>query len=163
MSAVDTRPQFPPTRKTPVTDEYHGVKVVDDYRWLEDFGDPAVRSWNDEQNRYTRAVLDAIPARESIYRRLEELYTATSSDYFALKYRGDTLFAIKSQPPKEQPYLVTLKSADDPGSEHVILDPNQLNPSGTTTIDFYEPSLDGRLVAVSLSEKGSEEGTLHVY
>ncbi|MDQ5851790.1 MAG: prolyl oligopeptidase family serine peptidase [Chloroflexota bacterium] len=163
MAAVATSPQVPPTRKTPVTDEYHGVTVVDDYRWLEDFSDSAVRSWNDEQNRYTRAVLDAIPARESIYGRLEELYTATSADYFALKYRGGTLFAIKSQPPKEQPYLVTLKSADDPGSEHVILDPNQLNPSGTTTIDFYEPSLDGRLVAVSLSEKGSEEGTLHVY
>ena len=163
MPASGTRAPFPPTPKRPVIDEYHGVKVIDDYRWLENFDDPAVRSWNDEQNRYTRATLDSITARESIYHRLKELYTTTSADYFALQYRGGTLFAIKSQPPKEQPYLVTLQSADDPRSEHVILDPNQLDPNGTTTIDFYVPSLDRRFVAVSLSEQGSEEGTLHVY
>ncbi len=163
MSTVESKSHVPTTPKRPVSDEYHGVTVVDDYRWLENFSDPAVRSWNDEQNRYTRGVLDAIPAREPIYQRLKELYIAASSDYYALAYRGGTLFAIKLQPPKEQPYLVTLKSADDLSSERVILDPNQLDPGGTTTIDFYEPSLDGRLVAVSLSEKGSEEGTLHVY
>ncbi|MGH2592253.1 MAG: prolyl oligopeptidase family serine peptidase [Anaerolineae bacterium] len=163
MPASRTSAPFPPTPKRPVIDEHHGVKVIDDYRWLESFDDPAVRSWNDEQNRYTRATLDAITARESIYHHLKDLYTTTSADYFALEYRGDTLFAIKSQPPKEQPYLVTLQSADDPGSERVILDPNQLDPNGTTTIDFYVPSLDGRFVAVSLSERGSEEGTLHVY
>ena len=56
-----------------------------------------------------------------------------------------------------------MSSADDPGSEKVIVDPNQLDPKGTTAIDFYVPSLDGRLVAVSLSEGGSEEGTVHVY
>src|SRR5947199_5781810 len=56
-----------------------------------------------------------------------------------------------------------LKAPDDLASEQVILDLNMLNPKGTTAIDFYIPSLDGRLVAVSLSQGGSEEGTVHVY
>lgn len=162
MSILVTQPEIPSTPRIPVTDEYHGVQVIDEYRWLENT-DASVRRWIDEQNHYTRSVLDAIPAREPIYRRLKELYTTTSSDYFALKFQNGTLFALKSQPPKEQAYLVTLRSADDLSSEQIVVDPNQINPDGTTTIDWYVPSLDGRLVAVSLSEKGSEEGTLHIY
>jgi prolyl oligopeptidase len=160
---MEENTEFPSTNKSPVTDEYHGVQVTDDYRWLENAEDAAVRRWIDQQNQYTRTVLDAIPAREPIYRRLKELYTDTSSDYFALRFRDRTLFALKSQPPNEQAYLVTLRSADDLSSEQVVVDPNQINSDGTTTIDWYVPSLDGRLVAVSLSEKGSEEGTLHIY
>src|SRR5918997_3662404 len=102
MSASNKQ-AFPATPKQPVTDTYHGTTVVDEYRWLEDATDPAVRDWTAAQNRYTRAVLDAIPARTAIYQRLHELYTASSADYSALTKRGDTLFAIKFQPPKEQP------------------------------------------------------------
>ncbi|MBA3945563.1 MAG: S9 family peptidase [Herpetosiphonaceae bacterium] len=154
---------FPPTSKRPVTDTYHGSTVVDEYRWLEDADDPAVREWTAAQNRYTRTVLDAIPARASVHQHLHELYTASSADYYVLTKRGTTLFAIKFQPPKEQPLLVTLQSMDDLASERVILDPAALDPSGNTTIDFYVPSRDGSIVAVSLSENGSEEGTLHLY
>jgi prolyl oligopeptidase len=162
MSASNKQ-AFPATSKQPVTDTYHGATVVDEYRWLEHADDPVVCEWTAAQNRYTRAVLDAIPSRAAIYQRLHELYTASSADYDALTKRGETLFAIKFQPPKEQPLLVTLQSVDDLGSERVILDPTALDPSGTTTIDFYVPSRDGSIVAVSLSEKGSEEGTLHLY
>lgn len=153
----------PPTPKKPVTDISHGTKVIDDYRWLESGADPAVRQWTASQNRYTRSLLDSFPALPAIRKRLEKLYGATSPDYQALRFRGGLLFALKSQPPKEQPFLIALKSADDLGSEKVIVDPNRLNPKGTTTIDFYVPSLDGRRVAVSLSEGGSEEGSVHVY
>ena len=73
------------------------------------------------------------------------------------------MFALKLQPPKNQPFLITLASAEKPGSERTIVDPNQLNAKGTTAIDFFVPSRDGRLVAVSLSEGGSEDGTVHVY
>lgn len=153
---------LPATPKQPVTDEYHGVKVIDDYRWLENAADPAVRRWTEAQNRHTRAVLDQFPAMEALRKRVKELMSHPSPSYFSLKYEGGVLFALKSQPPKEQPFLITLKSPDDPASEHVVLDPNQRNTKGMTTIDFYVPSHDGRLVAVSLSEGGSEEGTVYV-
>ncbi len=153
----------PPTPARPVTDTYHGLAVTDPYRWLENADDPEVRAWNAEQNRYTRAWLDRLPGRPSLYARLKDLYTATSSDYYALEYRAGTLFALKWQPPKEQPLLVALASPDDPAAERVVVDPNLLDPSGHTAIDFYSASLDGRYVAVSLSQAGSEAGTVHVF
>src|SRR5919202_3201152 len=67
---------IPTTATHPVTDTYHGTTVVDAYRWLEDATDPAVRDWTVAQNRYTRTVLDAIPARSAIAQRLHALYTA---------------------------------------------------------------------------------------
>lgn len=153
----------PDTPRKPVVDEYHGVKVSDDYRWLENWDDPAVRAWSDAQNNRTRTYLDALAVREPLRKWLREVANTTSVSYFAIRLPRDVFFAMKVQPPKNQPFLINFKSLDDPAPEHVILDPNQLNPKGTTAIDFYAPSQDGRLVAVSLSEGGSEEGTVHVY
>lgn len=154
--------QFPATPKKAVTDEYHGVKVIDEYRWLEDLTDPAVRRWVGEQNEFSRAALERIPARAAIADRLKDLYADRPAIYYNF-YQRRLFFAMKSQPGKNQPLLVMLKSPDDLSSERVILDPNVLNPRGTTAIDFYVPSLDGRFVAVSLSDNGSEDGSAHVY
>jgi prolyl oligopeptidase len=156
-------PPLPETPQKPVTDEYHGTKVTDPYRWLEDGADVAVKKWAEAENRHTRAFLDQLPGLDAIRKRLKDLNGATSPDYVALQERGGKLFALKVQPPKNQPFLITLASADKPETEQVIVDPNKLNPKGTTAIDFYVPSLDGKLVAVSLSEGGTEEGTVHVY
>ncbi len=151
------------TPKRPAVDEYHGVSVVDDFRWLEDLTDPEVRDWSDNQNGHARGVLDAVPARELIQRRLTALYSSTSADYLEVQFQGDRFFALKFQPPKQQKYLITLKAVDDVSSENMIVDPNKLDRQGTMAIDWYTPSRDGRLVAVSLSRGGSEEGTLHIY
>ncbi|HEV2690769.1 MAG TPA: prolyl oligopeptidase family serine peptidase [Bryobacteraceae bacterium] len=155
--------QPPTTPKKPVVDTYHGVQVTDDYRWLENYSDPAVRSWSDAQNRYARKYLDSLPQHARLIEDLKHLYSRPSPSYFALQARPGVLFAMKIQPPREQPMLVTLKSADEPGSERVLLDPNKLDPSGGTEIDFFVPSLDGKFVAVSLSKGGSESGDVHVY
>jgi prolyl oligopeptidase len=146
-----------------VTDSYHGVRVVDNYRWLENGDDAAVQKWTKGQNKVTRAVLDRSPALKPLRKRLRALMTAPAPSYSGLQLRGGTLFALKKHPPREQPFLVTLKSADDPDSARVILDPNKIDSKGKTTIDFYAPSPDGKRVAVSLSEGGSEEGTVYVY
>ena len=83
--------------------------------------------------------------------------------HYDFEYRKQ-LFAMKSQPPKNQPLLVVLPPSAEVGAERVILDPNELDDGkGRTTIDFYKPSYDGRYVAVSLSENGSEQGTAYVY
>ena len=160
---VAAQPPLPDTPKKPVTDEYHGVKVVDNYRWLDNADDPLVKRWTEAQNKHTRAVLDEFPQMAALRKRVKELLAAPSATHYDLQYRGGRLFAMKSQPPKDQPFLITLKSADDPGSGRVIVDPNEINPKGTTALDFYVPSRDARLVAVSLSEGGTEEGNAYLF
>src|SRR5262245_42524391 len=83
--------------------------------------------------------------------------------YGGLEWRGGKLFATKFEPPKQQPFLIVLDSADDLASARVLVDPNQLDSRGTTAIDFFVPSTDGKRVAVSLSRGGSESGDVHVY
>ncbi len=158
----DRHPSFPPTERHPVTDEYYGTSVIDDYRWLDDLGNSEVRKWNDAQNAYTRSVLDKFPSWEPLYKRLNSLLADTSASYSSLTRRGK-LFAMKRQPPKNQRFLVVLPSYMDASTEKVIVDPNVLNPEGTTSIDWYVPSRDAKLVVVSLSEKGSEDGTAAIF
>lgn len=157
-------PEAPPaTEKKPVTDTYFGTAVRDDYRWLEDWNAPAVQAWSAAQNARARAVLDRLPHFEAIRERVAAIARFRSSEYGSLVGRGGLLFALKTEPPKQQPFLVTLRSVEEPASEKVVVDPNALDPKGGTAIDFFVPSLDGRLVAVSLSEGGSEAGTVSVW
>ena len=94
---------YPPTARQPVTNTYFGTAVEDNYQWLESFEDPAVKSWNAAQNRVSRAYLDQLPDRPAIAARLKELYAATSASYSGLMPRPGVLFALKSQPPAQQP------------------------------------------------------------
>jgi prolyl oligopeptidase len=160
LPAIEPPPQTP---KKPHSDEYHGVTVEDPFQWLENDDDPQVKTWSDTQSQRTRAHLDKLPDRAAIEKQLTEWYAKTSPSYFSLVSRPGILFAMKFQPPKQQPLLVTLVSPDDLKSEKVVLDPNVLDAKGTTAIDWFVPSLDGKHVAVSLSKGGSEDGTLHFY
>jgi prolyl oligopeptidase len=154
---------LPTTPKHPVENTYHGVKIVEDYRWLEDSASPQVQSWSDAQNAVTREFLDSYPARGAILERVNALTQSISPLYYDLRQRGPRLFAMKDSPPRQQPLLIAMTSARDTSAERVILDPNQLDPSGETAIDFCVPSLDGSKVAVSLSKGGTESGTVYVY
>lgn len=161
--AASAAPAPPETPKRPVVDEYHGTKVTDDYRWLEDGNSAEVKAWGVAENAYARGYLDALPDREALRARVTALLGGSSADRSSLTYRGGLLFALEDRPPKQQSFIVVLKSADDTASERVIVDPNVIDPSGKTSIDFFVPSLDGKLLAVSLSQGGSESGTVHVY
>ena len=160
LFAIEPAPQAP---KKPVSNEYPGMIVEDPYQWLENDDAPQVKAWSDAQNQRTRDYLDKLSDRVAIEKQLKEWYAKTSPNYFSLVSRPGLLFAMKFQPPKQQPLLVTLHSADDLKSEKVVLDPNVLDTKGTTAIDWFVPSLDGERVAVSLSKGGSEDGTLHFY
>ena len=166
---------YPATAMRPVTDTFKGTggsrKVVDDYRWLESLSDRAVKDWVEQQNTATRHTLDALPSRDAIRDELKQLIGNAPVTRYGFEWvggnAGGKLFALKRQPPKNQPMLVVL---DGPAafdqqvdSERIVLDPNQRNDKGTTAIDWYVPSRDGRMVAVSLSDNGSEQGTLHIF
>jgi hypothetical protein len=70
-----------------------------------------------------RETLDAVPQRSAFYEQLQKIYGEASPEYYALQVRAGQVFAIKKQPPLQQPMLVALTSVDDPASERVILDP----------------------------------------
>ena len=156
-------PQPPATPRRPVTDEYQGVKITDDYRWLENWDDPEVKQWSAAQNARSREYLDHLPARPAIQQMLKQALSASSAAYYDLQFRGGTLFAMKYQPPQQQPMLVALPSADDPAGAKVVFNPNASSAKGSTAVDFYVPSLDGKFVAAALSENGSEDSSAHVF
>jgi prolyl oligopeptidase len=154
---TDTTLRYPDTPRERVIETYHGVAVPDDYRWLENARDPAVQEWTAKENALTRRVLDALPQRPELESQFRQLYGQSPVRYGSFTDRG-LFFAMKRKPPLNQPMLVAMKSPGDVKSERVLLDPNRLDAKGTTAIDFYVPSLDGRYVAVATSQGGSEDG-----
>ncbi len=162
-SPPEAAPAPPDSPSRPVTDRYFDVEVTDGFRWLEDWTDPAVKTWSEGQNGFARFVLDGLPGVAALRERVRAIAQFPSPGYSSIVRRGKTLFAIKNQPPKQQSFLVALPSAEDPAGERTLVDPNALDSKGGVAIDWFVPSFDGRLVAVSLSEGGSEAGNLRVY
>jgi prolyl oligopeptidase len=154
---------YPATAKRPVSDQYHGVTVVDDYRWLAEQNSPEVRAWVDAQNAVTRSYLDGMRLRNAVEKRVQELLEIQAVSYSSLIRRGPAIFALKFQPPANQPLLVRLASPLSSEGENVVLDLNALDSTGATAIDWYVPSAEGKLVAVCLSKGGSEDGSAHVF
>jgi prolyl oligopeptidase len=153
----------PTTKKEKVEDTYHGTKVVEEYRWLEDAKNPAVKAWSEAQNKYAQEFLTRLPGLDKIKARLKDILGAKRVSHASLQVRGERVFALKRQPPKEQPFLVVLPGIDQPDKARVILDTMDLDKKGTTAIDWYVASPDGKIVAMSLSKVGSEAGDLHLY
>ena len=156
-------PGAPVTAAAPVVDVYHGVSVTDPYRWLENGTDPKVEAWSAAQNDRTRAYLDRLPERRALFDRILSLTDAASPAYHDLHEAGGHLFALAVQPPKQQPLVVVMDPEGDPATTRAVIDPNAIDSTGQTEIDWYVPSPDGRLAAASLSRNGSEDGTVHVF
>jgi prolyl oligopeptidase len=156
---VDTpSPEPPATRREPIVEILHGVRVEDPYRWLEDGDDPEVQSWTREQGRHTRERLEAVPGRDALRRRLAALL-AVGSISPPSPHRG-RYFYLKRSGTQEQPVLYVREGLR--GADRVLLDPARLSSDGASALDWFYPSPDGRLVAYGLSEGGSEQSTLRV-
>jgi prolyl oligopeptidase len=153
----------PPTAKNPVGDTYHGTTVSDDYRWLEDGTSKIVRDWSDAQNSHARATLDALPGVAPLRAALTKIMAAKTTTHAGLAVRATGVFALRRQPPKQQPFLVLMPAANKPAEARILLDPNTLDTAGTTAIDWFVPSPDGKLVAVSISKGGSEAGDVSIF
>ena len=156
-------PAYPDSPRRPVQETFHGTTAGEDYRWLEQTDSKEVGAWIAAQNTLTRQVIDALPRRKAIKQELLRMVGSGRASRQGFDFVGGKLFALKRQPPKNQEILVAMNPNADLGSEHVVLDPNRLDRRGTTAIDWFKASHDGKLVAVSLSKNGSEDGTLHLY
>ena len=155
--------QAPRAPRRPVTETHHGVEVVDPYRWLEDSRSPEVKAWTEAQGAAARAYLEGLPGAKEIREQVKAIVLARSPSWFSLIERKGAFFAMKSDPARQQPVLVWMGSPDDLARERVLLDPSVLDPTGKTNVDWFVPSPDGKKVAVSLSQGGTESGDLQVF
>ncbi len=157
-SATMSLPKAPATKQQPVTDDYHGHKIVDDYRWLEDGGTPETQQWVAAQLAYTRSVLDKLPGRDQLHTRLEQLLQI--GNLGGTEVGGEYYFHARREGAQNQPVLYVRKHID--GKDEVLVDVNALAKDGTIALDWWVPSHDGKYVAYGTSAGGSEISTLHI-
>lgn len=148
---------YPATKRIEHVDTYHGVRVPDPYRWLENPDSADTRSWIQAQNALAQPYLEAIPAREHIKRRMTQLWNYERYD-IPLK-RGDRYFYLRNDGLQNQSVLYVTERLN--GEPRVLLDPNKLSKDATVALGEFVPSPDGRLVAYSLSDGGTDWRSWH--
>jgi prolyl oligopeptidase len=151
-------PSYPVTPTSDAVETLHGETIPDPYRWLEDGESPGTQEWTAAQNALTRSHLDAVPGREDLHRRLDELL-AIGAIGVPTPARG-RYFYQRRDGRQNQPVLYERQGVR--GEDRTAIDPNALDSAGTVALDWYYPSDDGRLLAYGLSENGSEQSVLHV-
>ena len=149
---------YPKTTQLEVVDDYHGIKVADPFRWLEDLDSPQTRKWVEAQNRLTFAYLAKLPMRKYFAHRLRELW---NYERFSTPFsRGGRIFYFYNPGLKPQSVLYVTEDVHKPG--RVLLDPNLLSKDGTVAVSRVVPSFDGSYLAYSTSEAGSDWQTWRV-
>jgi prolyl oligopeptidase len=159
-TAGDMPLAYPNTKRVDQVDVYHGVKVPDPYRWLETDvrTSKEVADWVAAENKVTEAYLEAIPQRESIKRRLTELWNYER--YSAPSKHGGRYFFTKNDGLQNQNVLYTQDSLQ--GEPRVLLDPNTWSKDGTVALAGLSVSDDGKYLAYGKAEAGSDWVTWHV-
>ena len=151
-TVVTDRLPYPFTVTNDVVDAYHGVRVADPYRWLEDDNSEATKRWVASHNQVTFAYLSNIPERAAIRARLVQLW---NYERYGLPIkRGARYFLTRNDGLQNQSVLYTLETLDGPLT--VLLDPNKLSQDGTVALSGFAPSDDGKLVAYGLATAGSD-------
>lgn len=154
-----TKPRFPypPARQSDVVDNYHGRDIPDPYRWLEDPDSPETQAWTAAQNELTRHFIDELPARAVFAERLATLWNYPR--YTAPIARHGRTFFQKNDGLQNQPVLYWQEGDAPP---QVLLDPNTLSEDGTVALIGMSVTDDGRYLAYTLSQSGSDWQTIHV-
>ncbi len=143
---------YPETRRVDVVDDYHGTKVADPYRWLEDLDGEETAAWVKAQNDVAKPFLERIPARESLKARLTELWNYER--YGTPFEEGGRYFFFRNDGLQNQSVLYVADALDS--EPRVLIDPNTFSEDGTISLSSVEVSRDGRLVAYSVSDGGTD-------
>ncbi|HJT28366.1 MAG TPA: prolyl oligopeptidase family serine peptidase [Pyrinomonadaceae bacterium] len=143
---------YPEARKSDQTDDYHGVKVADPYRWLEDLDSAETRTWVEAENKLAVDFLESIPERTPIKDRLTRLW---NYEKYGIPFKeGNRYFYTRNSGLQNQAVLYTVTALD--AQPQMVLDPNSLSTDGTVALSGMQVSPDGKLLAYSLSASGSD-------
>lgn len=143
---------YPDAERRPLVDYLHGHAVPDPYRWLEDATTPETQHWQAIQDQLWLNHAVGLPGRYQLRSRVKALSSVGTVS--APLWRGDRCFLVRRSAEQEHPVLY----CDDA----VLLDPTQLDPSGRTSLDSWQPSPDGSLLAFQVSRGGDEQSVLRV-
>lgn len=147
----------------PVEDNYHGTRVTDPYRYMEDLDDPEVQVWMKAQTNHTRVLLDSLPGHAALVAEVRKLVRSTRTERVdALQIVNGMYYTLRLEPGGQQPKLHVRRGAD--GEDRLLIDPEQLpgGQAGQLAITWYRPSPDNRYVAFAVSAAGSEEPLLQI-
>jgi prolyl oligopeptidase len=157
--SLGLKPDAPPKPTiATIIDHYHGQRIADPYRWLEDSATPETRRFVEEQNTYTRSVLESIPGRDELRRRVEQLLTI--GRVASPRIGGNNYFYERRDGRQNQAVVYVREGRN--GKDRSLIDVNDLAPDGTIALDWWYPSEDGKYVAFGTSSNGSELSTLQV-
>lgn len=151
---------YPETKTVEQVDDYHGVKIDDPYRWLEqDVRESEdVHQWVQAQNQVTFGYLESISEREIIEKRLTELW---NYEKFQVPFRIGGRYYYQRNDGLQNQYVLYVQESLDAGSE-VLIDPNQWSKDGTVALAGVYPSTDGRYLAYTIQDGGSDWRTARV-
>lgn len=150
---------YPVARRGDQVDDYHGTRVADPFRWLEDLDSAETRAWVEAENKLTFGYLSQIPQRAAIKARLTKLW---NYERYGIPYKmGGRYFYTKNDGLQNQSVMYTVNSLDAQEAR-VLLDPNKLSSDGTVALSGYEITDDGKLMLYSLAASGSDWNELHV-
>jgi prolyl oligopeptidase len=151
-ASAKTASIYPVARKTDQVDDYHGTKVADPYRWLEDLDSPETRAWVEAENKVTFGYLAQIPERDAIRQRLTKLW---NYEKFGIPTKkGDRYFYTKNDGLQNQSPLYWSPSLDS--EPRLLINPNTLSADGTVALAGTAISEDGKLLAYGLAASGSD-------
>ncbi|MCU0410976.1 MAG: prolyl oligopeptidase family serine peptidase [Bacteroidetes bacterium] len=149
---------YPKAKTVDVVERYHGTRISDPYRWMEDENAPDLKTWIDAQNALTNAYLGTVAGRNKIQTRLTELWNYPR--YSVPYHRGKQFFFSKNDGLQNQSVLYTQTALT--GEPRILLDPNTLSSDGTIALSSTSMSKDGSLMAYGLSASGSDWQDVHV-
>ncbi|MDQ1290037.1 MAG: prolyl oligopeptidase [Actinomycetota bacterium] len=150
-------PAVPPAaERSDTVDVLHGHRIPDPYRWLEDAEDPRTIAWSASQEELFAARASTWPGRAEVAGRIRELLSAGVVGVPV--WRGGRHFFMRREGDQEHSVLMVSQE----GTARVLLDPMAVDPSGLTTLDAWQPNVEGTLIAYQLSSGGSEESVLRV-
>ena len=154
----NSKMKYPDTKALDVVNDYHGRKVKDPYRWLEDTESAETAEWIAAENKITQKYLQSIPAREVMRQRLQKLW---NYERFGMpSHRGKTYFYTHNDGLQNQSVYYKATALDAP--RRVLLDPNTLSQDGTIALAGAVASDDGKLLAYGLADGGSDWRTWKV-
>ena len=144
--------QYPTTKKVDHTDAYHGTKVADPYRWLEDDTSAETAAWVEAENKVTFPYLERIPFRQQFQDRVKAL--SNYERYSAPSRKGQYFFFSKNDGLQNQSVWYIQKGLD--GQPEVLIDPNSWSADGTTRLGAFAPSKDAKYAVYGISRSGSD-------